>query len=326
MRGTIEYLKIKNTNINDPTTNDHTLDSILGIFYIIIGSITFIGLLLVIIIHFKYDKYKKEIFTILLATIIIELMLSVHQVFNGYLLLFSVSNQTLCQLNNYLNSSTFFTYLMYNNFLLIFILLNKLPNKNQKTKLRENKIERRNHRKKIFITIHSLAIISSLILSILFFICAYENSQESQCIINNFGNNENIYSFSLPAIIFFLLSLIFVFFQIFNFRQNKFPPLKRYPLYCIITSILWLVAYFKYLSTDNFFNAVSCSAELLALITIFYFRISSGYIQIVLSQGDSNNKLVQAILIFFRLDTPADIENYVRRKTIHLEAQVHLAK
>jgi hypothetical protein len=301
-------------------------NALISALYIIFGTISSIVIFFVMLIHFKYPKFRENIYSVILGCLVCEYILCLHAFWTGFrALIFGFLQEVTvgCAINAIIVDFAFNSLLSYNICLVLMLFCNKLPN-NYTRKKNKNYEEDSFIEKYAYQVIHIVSISMGLIHAIVFtYSQSYGFNSFGSCFVKN--DLESIsYFLAIPLIIYTLCSFIFLVVNCKKKYYTKFPPLKKFSFYLVLTTLCCFWQYIAYMTKltagGNIFSSLDISAFLFSLVIFCYVRLCIGYIQTVLKQGDSSNRMIQAILIFFCLETKVDVEAYDHRTSMKLKA------
>lgn len=289
--------------------------------FVFFGGLSCLTLFFVFLVHLKYNKFRRNIFSIIFGCVICEYMFSLHFLWTGFSsLVIGVDDigNFVCGLNANLLNFFINTLFFYHIITILLILFGKMPIKSKLNKNKFKNIEEKKVKNKIFFFIHVLSISLSLVHTLIFSLTkSYGRGLFGSCYVKKEENHGASLLLGIPFLTYCALGILYL---IMNCRKNystNYPTLKNLPLYYIFTSTCWAVMFVGYpFILGDTYNSIAISCDLLALIVVAYFRVTNSYIKIVLKHGDSNNQFVQAILIFFCLDTKVDLKNLEKRETL----------
>jgi len=304
-------------------------NTLIASIYLTFGGISFIVLSFAILVHLKYSKFRQSIYSIILGCLICEIMIPLHYFITGLKSLIYGTPEEIslfCILNAIISECAVTILLFYNNLTMLLLFLNKLPSPvEKKLNTKENKYNNYSSSfwyKHSYKLVHLITIPFGVLHALFFYLTeSYGITHFGDCFIKN-ELNLYLYLLGIPLFIFMILTCVYL---IMNYKHNyysKFPTLKNYSLYCFSLSICWgcyLLRFFLKNKDIESYNAINLTGQLVSVLVIIYFRISSIYIQTVLEQGDSSNKFVQAFLIFICMDDEKpDLEEFERKASIKL--------
>lgn len=306
-------------------------NSFLAGIYVVFGCISSIILAFVILIHFKYAKFRQNQYSIILACLFCEIVLPLHYLSNGLRGLITGRKREingLCIADATILDLAVSTLLFYNIFTMLFIFFNKLPPQlDSHIKSKESRViyyTNSTWNKNAYKYLHMLSIGFGICHCLLFFFSqSYGITNFGGCFMKQ-NYSPYFIPLGIPLLVYIIISIIYMIINSKKKYYRKFPTLKNFSIYVCLTSFCWSFIFLRYFIKIELmagYNSMSFTAELISAIVIIYIRISNWYVQAILKQGDSNNKFIQAFLIFFCMDDgSADVEHYERRTSIKLNS------
>lgn len=307
------------TGLNNP---------IISATFLVIGGFATLFLLLVIVIHLKYLKFKQKVYGVIFSSVLCEYFFCVIYLIHGidYLTFKTLEKSDVaCQVFSFCGNFLIGSLISYNIILIVNIILKRIPalRTPKKESFKEERIRSYFNIKNFrFLWTHILSFAIGLLNAGYTYISDnLGRLQTGTCFLKD-NPNDFIYINVAGFCIYFILSIIYLIYDKIlkkNFHED-FPILKNFVFYLLFTSFGWGLWLFALIDkwNDDVVNCISISGGLLIFLAISYYRINSGYVKSILKQ-ESSNRLIAAIMILLCLDNKADPDLYEFRSTINIK-------
>jgi hypothetical protein len=317
--------------INDQENPLGLKNGIISLIFLLSAIFSMIFLFVVILIHSKYSKFRKGIYSIIFACIIIEYMYSLILFIHGldYLTFKSLqNNDTLCDVISFVSVYFVTNLISFNSLLVISLLFDKVPVKVERKKksingsIYKDTIPDVKNSKFNFIALHIISHLFSIGLSVYSYIMDYLGRNKTGICLINSNSDKDKYIYIIICAIYFVLSLSYFFKSICMKKRylESFPMLKCYWIYLIFTSFGWIGCSGIGNSDADILNCVLVMSGIMVFLVIAFYRFQCGYIKNILKQ-ESSNRFIAMIMIMFCLDNKADPNSYERRSTLILRSK-----
>ena len=319
------------TNDDIPTgLNNH----VISLVFLICAIFSMLFLLVVILIHSKYSKFRKGIYSIIFACIINEYLYSLIYFIHGLdFLTFKVleSNDTVCNVFSFVGIFLVSNLLAFNSMLIINLLLNRIPfivkkkSKPYQMIIRDSFL---NIREFSFLRLHLVCFLIGITSAVYTYLTDnLGRNKTGECLIKDNANNFTIFHIVLVTI-YVILVIVYLFHNVILKKQfsQSFPMLKNYWIYLLSTSIGWGLNTINIeKNDDNVMNSISVIAGIMVFLIVAFFRFSCGYIKNILKQ-ESSNRFIAMIMILFCVDNKADTESYETRSNMIMKTDFDYMK
>jgi hypothetical protein len=301
---------------------------VISLILLVSAIFSMLFLLIVILIHSKYSKFHRGIYSIIFACIIIEYLYSLIYFIHGLdFLTFGVlqKNDTLCDIISFVSILLITILISFNSFLIINLILNRIPPIIKKKKS-INEIHHQdsllNFKRFSFIRIHLISFLIGICISVYSYLMNNLGRNKTGVCFIKTDSNDNKYLYIILCIVYLILSFSYFFKNICMKKKysENFPMLKNYWIYLISTSIGWGVNSYGFENSDyDVLNTFVIIGGIMVILVIAFYRFQCGYIKNILKQ-ESSNRFIAMIMILFCLDNKADPDSYERRSTIMIKA------
>lgn len=309
-------------------------NNVISLIFLVAALFSMLFLFVVILIHSKYQKFRKGIYSIFFACIIYEYICSLIYFLHGLdYLTFKVlaKNDILCDIFSFLSIFLYSNLVIFNSLLIINLLLNRIPlvvkkkSKPYEIYIRDSLL---NVKKFSFIRLHIACFILSISTAVLMYLTDnLGRSKLGECFVKENANGF-AYIVVISIGIYTLLSVVYIFNSLFLKKQysESFPMLKNYWIYLLSTSLGWGISTLSIETSEyDVINTLAIIGGIMIFLVIAFYRFSCGYIKNILKQ-ESSNRFIAMIMILFCLDNKADPESYETRSNMILKTEIDYMK